>query len=432
MKSILLIPDPANYNFKEKLFYYLLAGFIITLFVPYPPVLNNIFLGAVFFSGLFVSGKNEKAALLKEQQAYWWMAGFFLWMLLSLLWSVNKKDAFAALGTRIPLLLFPVVFSMVRIPAQLKTRLLLVYAWFTTLAAVCCFVYAVRLFRVHGDTGYLYNDFMSAAMGRQSIYFAMLVNLAIFVYTWFLHTKSAFIRSRPSVIVSIIFLLIVHFFLASRVAMLVLYPVAGLYLLIWIVKGRRWKEGLALLIGLVVTVVSMVKISPKVFNRFKELMYTDYQMDKDGAESHYNMALTEDQWNGANSRLAIWKNGWSVIEKNMLIGTGIGDKKDELFKVYKQNNFVFALRTEKNLHNNYLDVWMSLGLVGLVLFVTGYIIAPLWLFRKRRDVLGTVIIFAFAASLFTEVYMDRSIGCVVLGFVVPFFLMRERKETTEG
>ena len=31
-----------------------------------------------------------------------------------------------------------------------------------------------------------------------------------------------------------------------------------------------------------------------------------------GKESHYNMEVTADQWNGANLRMAAWRCGWKA------------------------------------------------------------------------------------------------------------------------
>jgi O-antigen ligase len=147
-----------------------------------------------------------------------------------------------------------------------------------------------------------------------------------------------------------------------------------------------------------------------------------------GQESHYNMKVNEHQWNGVNFRLAVWQCGWELFLAHPIIGVDIGDKKDALMEKYKEKKFEFALRTGKNVHSNYLDILYSMGIIGLSLFLIGWIILPLRYAKKNNDWLTILIILTFAAAWVSEIYFDRSLGGMLTGFFIPFLLTDTNSE----
>jgi O-antigen ligase len=220
--------------------------------------------------------------------------------------------------------------------------------------------------------------------------------------------------------VVLVLLLLFHFMLASRISIFLLYTgllvFAGAYLV------RHRKVGLAvwLIIALVVGLGLCVKLLPKTVNRFRELEYPSYTYTSEAQEAHYNGKLTADQWNGANIRLAIWKCGWEVTRKHWLTGVQLGDKQDSLMAKYKEKGFMFAWERKRNMHNNYLDICCSFGVVGIALFLLGYVVIPLWKAARTRDYLGLALLLAMLVSMVVESYFDRSLGCLVMGFFFSF------------
>jgi O-antigen ligase len=104
----------------------------------------------------------------------------------------------------------------------------------------------------------------------------------------------------------------------------------------------------------------------------------------------------------------------------MVFGTGLGDKMDVLKNEYAKKGFVFGIQTNRNTHNNYLDIWLSLGLTGLIIFLTGFIIWPLFTCFRTNDWFGAIIIISFTLSLLSETYMDRTMGNTLLAFFTAF------------
>ena len=300
-----------------------------------------------------------------------------------------------------------------------KIRLIFAFAVATFCAATGSLVFGIIEAVKYHDLSLLYNDNLSAVINLQSIYFAMLINLAIFSLIYLITKKSPFI-SIKKVIPLLIILFIVHFLLASRVAIFILYGSIFIFSLVNIVFQKKFLKGGIILLALLTGSFLLVKFFPKTINRFKELSYTNFDYKSTERESHYNMKLTPRQWNGANLRIAVWECALTVIKNNLVFGTGLGDKMVELKKEYAKKGFIFGVSTNRNTHNNYVDVWMSLGIIGFIIFITGFFILPVILCIKYKDWFGLVVVISFMLSLVSETYMDRTIGNTLLAFFISF------------
>ena len=312
----------------------------------------------------------------------------------------------------------------------MKERILLLYSCTLTVAAIICFISASIIAHQHHESAFLYNDSLSEIIGKQSIYFALMVNIAIFSYTYLLTKNSTAITYKASVYFALFFLLIINFLLASRIAISNLYLSLLVFAAYYIIKKKKYLEGATLIMGLLIGAFLLLKFFPKTINRFKELSYTDYKFNGHGVESHYNMAITADQWNGANIRLAVWSCGWQLAKQFPIFGAQLGDKKGMMLNIYREKQFDFALKTERNMHNNYLDVLCTFGIVGLLFFLLAYFIVPIITCYHANDFVGISIVVVFAFALFSETYLDRSIGCVLITFFSSFIMSYKKELAT--
>ena len=424
----------------------LIIAFYFSLFLPDMPVVNNVLIAAIFACCLLFNSPAEKWRLLRSRAGILLMLLFFVLQTISALVSVNLHEGLSMLGLRSPLIVFPLSLGMITIRPVVKLRLLAGYCAATTLMTVFCLVHAAIRVWTTGDAEWLYDDSLTAIIGKQSVYIALMVTVAIFCYIYLL----PFMRRPWRVYPAIALLLCFHYLLASRVSIFFLYGAMLLYggSLAWQRRNRRsllWAGALAIL------AVGCLFFFPKTLNRFRELQYTAYNYSNAGAESHYNMPVTSDQWNGANIRLAIWHCGLDLMPGHWFTGIPLGDKRAALVSQYKEKNFELAYRTRRNLHSTYLDVLVNTGIPGLIIFLLGYLVLPLCAAvacsrttacsrtaasaqttastrtagnvaqsspqpQKRRDWLAIAITTAFAAAMITETWLDRSFGCILLGF----------------
>ena len=421
MRSLLLL-DPAAkiFSLRERLLYFGIALFFVSMFLPDMPVINNIIIGGVVLVSFLYNPFAEKVRFFRERKEIMLMVLFYIWHIISAFVSVNQHEALVMLALRVPLLVFPISIGLIYIREELKDRILLAFIIIVTVTSVLCLIYSIGQYRQRGDTGLLYNDSLTYLIHVQSIYFALIVNLAPFSYFYLLRKGSFAIEYIGLAYLSIAFLLVFHFMLASRIAIISLYSVFLYFGVMYMVKKRLYLGGGLIILGVIIGSVILVKLFPKVVSRFDELKYTEYRFNNHNREHHYNMELTADQWNGANIRLALWTCGEELARRYWLFGAQLGDKQDRLYDVYRAKQFDYAVQTKKNMHNNYFDVFCTFGVIGFIVFLLGYVVIPMRKAIRFRDLLGGLMVGFLAISMFTETYMDRSMGCLLLGFFLSY------------
>ena len=419
MKTLFLRDiNATEFNKKEKLLYFVLLLFFFSLYAPAVSWLYNVCMYLFFVISFFLNSLSDKWRILKQRKEIILIICFFFLNLISTLFSKNLQEGVEMLGIRVSLVFIPFAIGSIYIRKILKERLIFAFAFATSCAAVGILIFGVWRAAHFHDLSLLYNDNLSDIINLQSIYFAMMVNLAIFSFMYLVITKTFF--NKYIFIPVLIILFIVHFLLASRIAIIILYSSILVFSAVFIFRKKLIIQGLSILVGLIVGMFLLFNFFPKTINRFKELTYTKFDFKSMGKESHYNMELTADQWNGANLRLAVWQCAWTVIENNMFFGTGLGDKMDELKKQYAVKGFTYGIKSNRNPHNNYLDVWVSMGLFGFIIFLMGFFILPISNCIKTNDWYGLTILLCFALSLVSESYMDRTMGNTLLSFFIAF------------
>jgi O-antigen ligase len=429
MRSILLLDlEGKDFSRKEKILYFLLAAFFLTLYLPRMPVVNNFFIGLIFFHCLFYNTWAEKKQLLGKRKELYFIFAFFGLHLISAIFSANRQEAITMLGLRSPLLIFPLSLGLISIPRELKYRILLAYCISVTLAALVCLVTAWLQYRQLHDATVLYDDSLTEAIDRQSIYFSLIVDLTLFAFTYLLFKRSFVLEHPGGAYICIAFLLVIQFMLASRITIIVLYGGLLLIALAYMVKKRKLRRGLALILALVAVIFLLVHWFPGTMDKFKELTYTSYQFDARPVGDRHTGRVNPRQWNGMNIRLAVWKCAWELVEHHWITGIPLGDKQDRLMEVYRSRQFDFAIGTRRNMHNTYLDTLCTFGIIGLLLFVIGFFVLPGIACYRSSDAFGGFVLISFAISLFTETYIDKSIGCILLGFFVSFVISYKKAQ----
>jgi len=410
---------------KEKILFALILVFLTTLFFPRFRLLDIIAVMLLVLYPFFFNSWKEKWQLLKERKHLQWMFAFFVMVVISVLLSANFHKGLRYLDPRLPLLYFPASIGLLELRKGFREKVFLAFAWLTTVVVLFCFCWALNHSAFFKKPEFLYNDSLTEILGQQSIYISLLVNLAIYVFCYNIFYKKS--MSRGWMVFGTLFLFTISYFLASRVMIVTMFSSILAFAFYNIILKKKYVTGIALVLGLVVGVFLIFKVFPKTLNRFKELAFTQFNYESMGSESHYNMEVTGQQWNGINFRMAVWQCGWELFLAHPVKGVDIGDKKDALMDKYREKKFQFALRTGKNVHSNYIDILYSMGVIGLGLFLIGWIILPLMYAKQNDGWLSILMILTFAAAWISEIYFDRSIGGMLTGFFIPFFLTGREK-----
>lgn len=403
----------------NRVLYFIILSYIVSLFIKDAPVVTNILMVAIFLFSLISISKENFFNSLKKNKAIIGIALFFFIQVLSMLYSEDKKEGVALLVRRLPLLLLPISFFFINYKKVIWDKIALFYAVSTTVGSVVGFSYGVYCYFISKDSGFLYNDNISVILSKQAVYFAFYVSIAIVIYVVQLNQNIEFVKkNKVFFFLAIIWLFIIIFLLASRAAMLGLLLISFCFLSYNIIRKKKYLEGMLFVFCLVVGAVILSKLFPKTLNRFKGTTETSFQFENKNVENHFNAEYDESKWNGTNTRMAIWKCAVEIWKANPLIGTGIGDRTTDLNKQYQEKKFWYALNTNKNTHNQYLDILISMGIIGLLLFIILFFIYPIFTFVKQKQTLGVIVFVLLAICLITENMFDRYQGLIFISFIL--------------
>lgn len=414
--------EESRLSSKERMLCSLLVFFIAALFIPGLTWLYNVGMWVLFVAGFYLATPAQKWTAIRSQRSLQWLLLFFLVNLVSALLSHNLEEGISWLGIRISLLVFPLAIGTLSIRPVVFYRMILYFSLVISAAALLALVVAAVKAGTRHDPSLLYNDNLTDLYTLQSVYFALLVNLAIIGYAWL--WVNGLIRHKAMVLAAIVLLVFCQCLLASRVSLIFLVSAATCFVAWW--AHSRKRLGILLIFFPVVAalVLAFTLIFPKSVNRFRELGFGHYDYQSQARESHFNGQLTAAQWNGANIRLAIWNSSSAVIKRHWLTGVGIGDKMDSLLAQYRVLGFDFGIKSRRNLHNSYLDVLFTMGVIGLTFFLVAFAWIPLrdaWL---RADGWAFAVIACFLLAMFPETYLDRTVGNTFLSFFYSLLAAR--------
>jgi len=413
-----------NDNTKSKYsiyIYYFILCFIVSLFFKDIPAITNIFMIFIFFGAwLNVSPKLYKQLFFKHPVNIG-IVLFFLFHFISLLYSSDKASGLIVVQRRLSLFILPMAFCLIDFEKKTWQKILLFYAITTTFASTIGFIYGSYMSITTHDSGYLYNDNISVlVIGKQAVYFALYVNFAIFIFIYLLFQNIEIIKKfRPFIWVLIAWLLFISFMLACKTEMISLIVILLWITLKYIIREKKIYEAILLLFFLIVGIVLFNKFFPKTLNRFNGFTQTSFDFKNKNNENHFNTVFDETKWSSTNTRIAIWKCGVEIWEKYPLFGTGIGDKNNILKDKYKEKQFWYALTTEKNTHNQYLDIAISMGILGLIGFLFVFLLNPIRIFLIQKQNFPLIIFLCLSFCFLTENILDRYQGEVLIAFMLP-------------
>jgi O-antigen ligase len=347
----------------------------------------------------------------------WAFLLYFLWILISLSYSENSELGWLNLGQKLTFLVFPfVLLSSPTLVCRHVRGVVRVFYWTLFVLSIIMLMLAGYKYYFNPQESLLALDYftyerLAYNVGIQPIYLSMYMVFSFFAVWWdyFLHPKIGLTRSGKWMARIWLF----HFFmmtilLSSRMGLLILLTLtAGLLLWLAYLKREKWSFALAkiaILFSLTLILIGMIPI-----NKMRYAEMVDFEKD-----------YTENKWGGRAIRVQKWLNTLELIAEQPLLGTGAGDMQNELQKVYKRNNFKLAYIHRFNPHNQFLQTWATLGLIGLFFLLAIFVLAFLNAFHFN-NYLYTLTLFILAFSMITESILERHKGVVFFSFFVLLF-----------
>ncbi|MBU2019516.1 MAG: O-antigen ligase family protein [Bacteroidetes bacterium] len=335
-------------------------------------------------------------SILDWKSPSFWLMLFFIWHVIGLLWTDNFRFAWSDIGMKIHFLFVPFILASVHFSFS-KNKALQLWIWSLALTVVANLLFSsVQSIYYPEDNhwGFFLESEFSHWMHRSyyGTYTALAAITVLFLKPF---TFKRVLWGDFGVFVLLSF---ATFLTGSKAAFLLIFLGIGMYLL-RVLKNQK-RSPIKLILGTLVSIGILVLVLPKttVGLRLAEIPKALKNMQTAGNNDVETNA----------SRLIVWSTSYKLItEKYWLTGAGTGDGKDELIsKNYELGNIGVADK-KLNSHNQYLNSWLQLGLVGifslLMIFVTSIRIG----FQKRSVhelclSIGLMITFLFESFIETQ------------------------------
>lgn len=232
--------------------------------------------------------------------------------------------------------------------------------------------------------------------------FGNLIGIGILAVIW-LWGETINKKQNFYAISSLTILIITHLFLGARAAQLGSLVSVALLALVALAQTvyKKLKGIVSKPVVVAITTIFVLSITlllPYLSYHFVEpvkVRYEQLRWEIDMVLNHDFKAASYEHFTSLR-RIISWKNLWELIEQYPLMGVGTGDYNAELDKIYAAD----SLHLSRNSHSQYLQIWATVGIWGLLVFLGSLIY---WLYALSRQANRWLFSFGGAVLLFYSI-----------------------------
>jgi O-antigen ligase len=402
----------------------LLSVMILPVYVHYLPPLMILW-GLCWFiengSVIAKAGFSGNKALI----LFFLFIAFFFWQIFGLFLTDSLNVGFERIFKRLSFLLFPLVLFY---PGK---RIIKNFSMILKAFAACTFLYIVFCFgnALHNSLiiltnkwifiphpleydyeNYFYGARLSYLIHPSYLSMYIVLSVLISLESVFNNSLSRF-RKGLWLVVTFVFLIVLYL-LSSRAGILAGIIILPLYFIIKFYKKLSKWYILVLLAILAVVFLEIAKTNDRVQQSIERI-------------SNKNI----DEIFKNDERLLIWKSALGVIKQNIIFGVGTGDASKELKQEFKVRGYVNGFYDNLNAHNQFLEVLLENGLIGLTLFLI-IIVYMSYMAISQHNLLSVLFIILMIIFFMFETVLNRLAGITFFP-MFSFLLLHIKKSNTD-
>lgn len=352
-------------------------------------------------------GKAKRLANDKHRLMTLLFAGIYVFYGIGLLYTKNFVYGLFDLEVKMSLFIFPVILAS--IPGELLSAAVarkILWAFVYGVGVSMLINYGIALF------DYIENKSIDAFYyNRLSVmihptYMSMYVSFAISIILYFLVKDR--IRGKLQKAGAILLILLFEIFivmLSSKAGILGLLMVIGLFIFYIIWMKRASLKSLISAGLLTASFLLFFFLFPTSSERF------DQARDALGQVNTAN----EEVANSSGERILVWWYSFEITNENFLFGVGTGDVKDNLLDKYREKDMNNALTLELNAHNQFLQMLIAMGSIGLIILLLNLIIPSMYSIEKRHY-LYFIFLMLIGFNFLFESMLETQAGVVFYAF----------------
>jgi O-antigen ligase len=348
-----------------------------------------------------------------------YFAIIYLLYVIGLLNTNNFKYGLFDLEVKLSLLLFPIIFST--LPEDIFNRKAINYlliSWLSGnfLATMICLVGSIYRYTESQNYAEFYYSHLSVLLHPG--YFSMYLNLSmiliiskLFIYRDQVSKPEKYLYSILAVWFFIFIIL-----LSSKAGIISVGLVFLAFIIYYLITTRKILKSFSFLVMVVIIFVLISQIFPRSFGRMekaREVITNSENIENDTKE-------------GTAERILIWKASISIIKANFIMGLGTGDVKDGLLEIYNKKGYITAQERSLNSHNQFLQTFISLGILGFLVLSLSLII-PLIYSVKMNDVVYLIFLSIIVFNFMVESMLERQAGVIFYAFFNSYFFIIKKR-----
>ena len=409
---------------KDISFYYFLAcsSFVLGLFMQdffkIPLTGGIIVLG---LSWIFTFAYKEKfQALLKQPTAIAFIT-LYLLHLLSTIYTENHAEGWNDIRLKITLFLLPLFMMSTRVLlSEQRIFLLKFFAVLMMLMAGADLALSLSEYLINASPEAFYYTKLTHILASKPHYVAWYYSFAMFIALYHLLTSN---KWGALWIFGFILLLTSLLLLSSRAYIMAFSIVFSVSFVKWVkvnaISNLAWIK----LLFAVFLFFGALFVIPKTNLRINEAFIELQKLF--GADIHKQ----------TNPRVYLWECALDVIVEKPILGHGVGDAKAQLNSALKDCDAKFwngernvpISERNYNFHNQFLQTWAEVGILGLLLLIF-LMIRPFY--HKDQHPLFLIFLGLTFIGFLTESMLERQAGVVLIAFMYPLLSgLKNKKES---
>ncbi|HAS36534.1 MAG TPA: hypothetical protein DCS15_08605 [Flavobacteriales bacterium] len=126
--------------------------------------------------------------------------------------------------------------------------------------------------------------------------------------------------------------------------------------------------------------------------------------------------------NSVAQRFEFWSVGWTLLQKNPLLGIGAGNLVQSFDQAYEELNSELSLNFRKRAHNQYLTYLISFGWIGGLFILASFFHASI---RGKQSLLSISFFVLWTFSFVNEDTLETQIGASFFIFFLCLYAFNE-------
>ena len=350
----------------------------------------------------------EKLKKFIQQPMAWLLMLVYVTVLIGLTYAKDKISGEFDAQVKLTMLVFPFVLSTIpQFNKKQVQALFISFLFGCFIASLLCLVRSLGIYQWSGENYFFYYKF---SFLMHPSYFAMYLCFAVAIILYVLIEYPIYLYRSVKIgfFFLLFFFLVMIVLLSSKAGLLVLVLLLFVSILHLIFQRQHYRLGIISLLFIIVAALSIPKTAPPTYQRIKTALYE--------IDNEKNLKS-----GGVAFRMQIWGIVKEAVKDDLWIGVGTGDEANALVEKYKELNLKKATSQRLNAHNQFLQVLLALGLMGLIPFLASLLI-PFIISIKRKQHLYFLFLSIIIINFLTEAMLERQAGVMFYAFFNAVFL----------